>query len=270
MEKTKLSASIRGIIAAVCVICVALIVLLIVNIVEIRNYSKTLNDVLTADYFEPEPEEPAINSIELQRLTILNQSIALCKNKYAERIANAVIAEYERQGCPVPVIYALIGTESDETHTNNITTEHSGYFNPHAKSSKSCRGLTQISRGALDDFNTFNKFGHTYTWDEMFEIEKNIEVGVWHFMRYTSKVDSDDYIALYIIYNVGFGGYSKKNNVWIYNEYTEKWEEHANSYYYRNNKYPPVNSHQTFDTLTGFAPTNRFSTYLNMYMKLFA
>ena len=203
-----------------------------------------------------------------QRTTLLERSIAICKNEYATRIAHAVLAEHNRQGIPVPVAYALIGTECDKTKTDLITLEKSGYFNPKATSHKNCRGATQVCYETLCDFNQFNKYGHTYTWDDMYNIEKNIEVGVWHYMRYVKYV-GEDWTNLYIIYNTGYGNFTKENNYWIYNDYTCKWETHDAGWYYRNNKYPPNDINLCFNDLKGFAPTRRFTIYLEMYSELF-
>lgn len=199
---------------------------------------------------------------------LLNQSISLCKNEYAEKIAKAVMREHSRQGIPVYVAYSLLGTESDKTRTNNITVDNSGNFNPRAHSKANCRGLTQICQDTLNDFNTFNKFGHHYTWEDMFDIDKSIEVGVWHYMRYIPYV-GEDWIELYIIYNTGYRNYSKVNSFWIYNDNTEKWEKHNNDWYYRNSKYPPKNVNLCFSDLANFAPTKRFTIYINMYSEIF-
>ena len=124
------------------------------------------------------------------------------------------------------------------------------------------------AQNALDDFNAFNKFEHNYSWDEMFEIDKNIEVGVWHFTRYIPYV-GEDWVNLYIVYNTGYGNYSKDAPYWIYNDNSQRWEVHDAAWYYRNSKYPPKENSFLSD-LVGFAPTKRFSTYLNMYIELFA
>ncbi len=233
------------------------------SITKIENSSSHVEEILE------ETIRPLEEYVKEPKLSTLEQSIALCKNEYAEKIAHSVIKESERQGVPAYVIYALIGTESDKTKTDLISLEKSGYFTPKANSSVGCRGLTQISKEALDDFNTFNKFGHNYSWDDMFDIEKNIEVGVWHFMRYVPKVGKD-WIDLYIIYNTGYGAYSRNNSYWIYNDITESWENHNNSWYFRNNKYPPTTTNLHFSKLKGFAPTKRFTVYLEMYTELFA
>lgn len=201
--------------------------------------------------------------------SLLEQSIAVCKNKYADRIAHAVLREHERHGIPIPVIYSLIGTESDKTKTSEISIINCGYFTPRAESHMNCRGLTQIHYDTLQDFNTFSKRGYTYTWDDMFDIDKNIEVGVWHYMRYVKYVGYD-WVNLYIIYNAGYGNYTRENNYWIYNPMTLKWENHRSNWYYRNHKYPPKEAGLSFDDLDRFAPTKRFELYLKMYTELFA
>jgi hypothetical protein len=239
-----------------------LIVAMIINIKSQKIESYEPTEIIPSCYEEPQ-------DIVEPKLSVLEQSILLCKNEYSTRIAHAVIKEHERQGVPIPIIYALIGTESDKTRTNQVTLECSGYFTPYAESSASCRGLTQVSYETFCDFNTFNKFGHQYTWDDMYDIDKNIEVGVWHYTRYIRFV-GEDWINLYIIYNAGYGNYSRSNNYWIYNEYTEKWENHNASWYYRNHKYPPTKSDTSFEELTNFSPTRRFEIYLNMYTELFA
>lgn len=219
-----------------------------------------------------QPQQPLINSAAAYKdyqSALLTQSISICKNDYAEDIACAVMREHRRQGIPVYVAYSLIGSESDQTRTNNVTEENCGYFNPQAKSRANCRGLTQICHDTLNDFNTFNKFGHYYTWADMFDIDKNIEVGVWHYLRYSSYVGKD-YTILYIVYNVGYNKYKATNNYWIYNNYSQKWEQHSNGWYYRNGKYPPEDVNLSFKELETYNPVSRFTKYLKLYQKSFA
>ena len=201
--------------------------------------------------------------------SLLDQSIAVCKNEYATRIANAVLREHERYGIPISVIYALIGTESDKTGTSEVSIINCGYFTPQAQSHKNCRGLTQICRSALQDFNTLSKRGYTYTWDDMFDIDKNIEVGVWHYMRYAKSIGYD-WVSLYIVYNVGYGNYIRENKYWTYNPETLRWGIYNSGWYYRNYKYPPKDNFSILDDLTDFIPTKRFELYLKMYIELFA
>lgn len=234
---------------------------------EVKHQERIANQKVEAVKeipFIPDDEE---EKVEIS--PILRQSIAVCKNEYATRIAHAVLREYERYGTPIPVIYSLIGTESDKTKTSEISIINCGNFKPRAESHKNCRGLTQVHYDTLCDFNTFSKRGYTYTWDDMFDIDKNIEVGVWHYMRYVKYVGYD-WVNLYIIYNAGYGNYTRENKYWIYNPMTLKWETHRSDWYYRNHKYPPKDINLSFDDLTGFAPTRRFELYLKMYTELFA
>lgn len=252
-----------------------LVCVLILLFILFPDNPKKSNEIVTQEIQKESPVSPPIPNYALlmaeqaqKKLDTLNVSISLCKNKYAETIANAVITEHNRQGVPIPVIYALIGTESDKTHTDEISHENSGYFTPDAVSYLNCRGLTQVSYTTLCDFNTFNKFGHTYTWDDMFIIEKNIEVGVWHYMRY-AKFVGRDWVDLYIIYNTGYTKYSKDNGFWVYNDNTCQWEIHKNNWYFKNGKYPPYDVNLTTSQLKGFSPTRRYTAYLDLYTDLF-
>ena len=252
----------KPLIIFIVVIWTLVLSLIILLVVRIKHQEVKLSHIeQEIEVLVEEPEE--------KTSSILEQSIAVCKNEYAVKIAHAVIREYERQGAPIPIIYALIGTESDKTKTSEISIINCGNFKPWAESGKNCRGLTQVHYDTLCDFNTFNKYGHKYTWDDMFDIDKNIEVGVWHYMRYTKYVGYD-WINLYIIYNAGYGNYTRENKYWIYNPDTFKWETHRSDWYYRNHKYPPEDVNLSFIDLTTFSPTRRFEIYLDMYTELFA
>jgi len=58
-----------------------------------------------------------------------------------------------------------------------ILIESSG--NPLAVSPAGCRGLCQVSQVCLQDYNEYHK-GEEYTFDEMFEGEKNKAVASWY------------------------------------------------------------------------------------------
>lgn len=251
----------------IAIIWVALMSILLGLFAEVKHQERIAEqkvEVVKEIPFIPNDEE---EKVEIS--PILRQSIAVCKNEYATRIAHAVLREHNRYGTPIPVIYSLIGTESDKTKTSEISIINCGNFNPKAESSKNCRGATQVHYDTLCDFNTFSKRGYTYTWDDMFDIDKNIEVGVWHYMRYVKYVGYD-WVNLYIIYNAGYGNYTRENKYWIYNPMTLKWETHRSDWYYRNHKYPPRDVNLSFDDLTGFTPTRRFELYLEMYTEFFA
>lgn len=70
------------------------------------------------------------------------------------------------------------------------------------------RGLLQVSEIALSDFNSWN--GKEYTVDDLYSIEKNIEVGVWAFnQNYYYGVETDFEHGAIIAYNVGANDYKK-------------------------------------------------------------
>lgn len=242
------------------------------NIEEsVTRIEQSLEEATEVAAIRERMQQEKLEALAYERKTqrrLLVQSVEICKNEYAEDIAKSVLTEHYRTGAPIYALYALIGTECDNTKTNQISVENSGYFNPKARSSANCIGVTQTGRSAMEDFNTFSGHANTYKWEEMYDIHKNIEVGAWHYMRYRSYV-GDDWVALYIIYNVGWTRYSAKNNYWIYNNSTEKWERHDNAWYFRNGKYPPTTVNLSFNQLEGYAPTRRFTTYLEMYSEMF-
>lgn len=227
------------------------------------NEETTINEVVEDVAFFPLLEEP---KIEIKPFNILETSISICTNKYATRIANSVIKESDNTGIPAYVIYSIIGAESDRTSISKIETE-SGNFNPDAQSSIGCVGLTQLSQSALTDYN--NRHNTHLTLDEVMNIEKNIEIGLWHYNRYSHKVGDEDWTSLYIIYNVGFREFSKENGNRIYNDYSGFYEYHTNSWYYLNGKYPPRRGGCKFSELAEYKPVKRFNTYLSMYKETF-
>ena len=63
------------------------------------------------------------------------------------------------------------------------------------------RGLMQITPGALADFNQAN--GRGYTFDELFEPYKNVEVGTWYYSsRFAKTLIQKNALAAY---NAGLG-----------------------------------------------------------------
>jgi hypothetical protein len=141
-------------------------------------------------------------------------AIDFCKYDYSKKIAEEVIFQCEKYNLPVYVVYAIIYTESE--------------FKSKALSNKSCRGLIQVSESCLQDYN--NKHTEQYTFDEMYDIRKNLQVGIWHYQRYRKYVENDNWVALYAIYNNGLTGYNKfgteniKSAVERFEFYLEKME----------------------------------------------
>lgn len=70
------------------------------------------------------------------------------------------------------------------------------------------RGLLQVSEVALKDFNLWT--GKNYTVEDLYTIEKNIEVGVWAFnQNYYYGVESKFENGAIIAYNVGVRDYKR-------------------------------------------------------------
>lgn len=70
------------------------------------------------------------------------------------------------------------------------------------------RGLLQVSEIALKDFNDWT--GKGYTVEDLYTIDRNIEVGVWVFnQNYYYGVETDFEHGAIIAYNVGANDYKK-------------------------------------------------------------
>ena len=195
---------------------------------------------------------------------ILEQSIMFCKNEYSHEIANAVLAASEKYNIPVYVIYAIIATESG----GRIERDHI-LVSRTAVSSASCVGLMQLSKYAVEDYN--HTFGTSYTMNDVYKIHTNIEIGTWHFNRYRNK--TNNIYALYIIYNVGYTEFSKKNTHWFYDD-DGKWHSGvSNSYFYMNGVYPPKNDNSGFGgahSLKRYNPYHRFAETLDICYTYFS
>ena len=119
-------------------------------------------------------------------------ALDICEYYYSLEIADEIFKQCEEYKLPVYVIYALIDTESE-------------MYNK-AKSKKNCRGLCQVSEGCLIDYNKVHK--QEYEFDDMYDVRKNIQVGIWYYQRHRKEVN-DDWVQLYAIYNNGLAGYRK-------------------------------------------------------------
>lgn len=90
-------------------------------------------------------------------------------------------------------------------------------FYTKAVSHKNCRGLGQISKAVLDDFNSkylWKKERKTYTFEDMFDYKKNIEVACWYisFLYNNANVLNISESDFLYAYNVG------PKNVSLYKE----------------------------------------------------
>lgn len=80
-----------------------------------------------------------------------------------------------------------------------IAQESSG--NSQAVSGANCRGLMQLSKGALTDYNVH--FKTFIAWDDIFSPDRNIEVGSWYLARMISQLKNE--ILGIRAYNQGAG-----------------------------------------------------------------
>lgn len=88
-------------------------------------------------------------------------------------------------------------------------------------------GLLQICPLALQDYNDWN--GTHYTMEDMYNIELNIEVGVWNLMQqayYLRREPTVTYKDCVIAFNTGVGDFKLYKNDWLNN-----WNPKEKRYY---------------------------------------
>lgn len=210
------------------------------------------------------------NNLELKGeiSPILLDSINLFITEDEKLIAEGVRAAYIKYKVPPYVIFAIIATESNRNGTNNITEDTILNVNPRAKSNYNCIGLMQVSQYAVDDYNKIN--GTEYTLNDMYRIRTNIEVGTWYYTQFRKVAYS--WTEMYVIYNVGYGNYSKVNYYWFYDTNGIWHNEYKNAFFYMNNVYPPYDSNHGLGGKNTLAPYNakkRFERCLNICYNLF-
>lgn len=96
----------------------------------------------------------------------------ITKGKYIEEIADAVLIQHQKTGLPIWFIYAVQRSESEETLT--------GVSNAKADNGIG-RGCLQVTKVCLKEYNAWHEVKYTY--DEMYDIYKNFEVGCWYLAR---------------------------------------------------------------------------------------
>lgn len=200
----------------------------------------------------------------------LKKSISFCKRNYSEELANIILEKSKKYSVEPYVIYALIAAESGvSSHIMN----EKNIMNVHDKavSSAGCIGLTQVGKFALADYN--NTHGTKYTLEDLYNIETNIEVGVWHFCRYRKYEET--LTGLYVIYNVGYNEYSSVNPYWFYGWDGKWYSNYHNKFFYMNGLYPPTRKTNYQRGLYGknrlpeYSPKDRFEMCLDICKKYF-
>lgn len=217
------------------IICAAvwLVVFLMIGCLCSKVYAKQRVPPQTSikKELEEEPKKVVITSM-------LDKSISICKEEQTTDIAHAVDAASKKHHIPHFVIYAIISTESSKYRTEEMTPENFMDINYKAKSSYNCRGLMQVSKYALADYNKNNDTA--FTMDDLYDIFKNIEVGTWYFSQFRSV--SSSWVENYVIYNVGYGSYSKVNHNWFFGRDGNWYNDYRQRFFYMNDMYPPESS----------------------------
>ena len=179
------------------------------------------------------------------------ESIKLSKDDKVLDITNAVKKASKKYKIPKEVIYAVISTESSIWGTKDLNDSNFMEVNHRAKSSCNCLGLMQVSKYALDDYNKKNKTN--YSMEDLYNVSTNIEIGTWYFSQFRTVATS--WTEMYVIYNVGYGMYNKKNKYWFYDLNGSWRNEERNSFFFMNNLYPPTDSNH------GMCGKNKLSDY---------
>lgn len=217
-------------------------------------------DMVPAEFVKVESRkviEPVIPSV-------VQRSIDICKDDIAVEMAHAVNSASRKHHIPHEVIYAIIATESGRNRTEDI--DYSNYMdvNYHAKSGYDCRGLMQVSKYALDDYNKY--YDTLFTMEDLYDITFNIEIGTWYFSQFKSVATS--YTEMYVIYNVGYGRYSKVNKNWFYGWDGNWYNNYHNSFFFMNDMYPPSESWTSGlygkNKLEPYRPKQRFEKCLKL------
>lgn len=154
---------------------------------------------------EGETKEEPVAEIKLPAEWELCMEIT--KGKYIEEIADAVLIQHQKTGLPIWFIYTVQRSESEETLT--------GISNAKADNGIG-RGCLQVTRICLKEYNQWHAVKYTY--DEMYDIYKNFEVGCWYLARIRDHYLSDwenysgirmKYSDIYCAYNNGPNAFKK-------------------------------------------------------------
>lgn len=149
-----------------------------------------------------EEQSTCVITIEKTEDEILYEKQVSFFSRDSVEIANETDKLSKQYNIPVPVICALIQTESDGING--------------AVSSANCVGLTQVSEFAVSQYNNVN--GTDYSLIECKDnISINLEVGVWYFNWCLQQVKGTKYLYqnAYLMFNVGYGSYKKFYYDWV-------------------------------------------------------
>jgi len=194
---------------------------------------------------------------------LLIKGMKFCQKEYAVELANAVYMASEKYGIPIPVIYAVIATESCLHGYRQINSNNIMEINDKAISRYDCRGIMQISKYALAEYNKIKKTN--YTMNDLYNVMINVEIGTWYFKQFERVANS--YTEMYIIYNVGYSEYNKINKNWFYSWDGHWYSDIRNKWFYMNDLIPPNDGrHGTYgkNKLNDYGARKRFNICLNI------
>ena len=184
------------------------VVTLVCLITQYKINSKTIQNVPTTVVVETpieEIEDPGI-TYETARYqsTKLMRHISRSRCTYDEAIFiyDEIVRVCSKYEVPVNLAFGIGAQESQFV------------YNARNKRTKAT-GLFQICPGCLEDYNSWN--GTSYTLEDMYDIEKNIEVGIWNFKQqayYLRREATVKYSDLIIAYNTGVGNFKKYKDSW--------------------------------------------------------
>lgn len=225
--------------------------------------------ILKAENLETKTEKVKVEIKENSINDNLKKSVELCKKEYSQEIAEAIQNASKKYNIPIYVLYAIIATESGEFCNKNITIDTIGNINKEACSSYNCIGLMQVSKYALKDYNNYHNTN--YSINDLYSIDINIEIGTWFYSQFEPV--SNNYIEQYVIYNVGYGEFNKKNKNSFYG-YDSNWKSnYRNSYFYLRGVKPPIDSkHGMYgkNKLPKYAAKERFELCLKICEEYFS
>ena len=249
-----------------CVVTWSLIVVLFVYlIVTLNKVDKSIKVIETTATSEATVNATDTIIEDVVIPTVVQKSIDICKNDFIARdIAEAVDAASKKYHIPHFVIYAIISTESSKYRTEEMTPENFMDVNYKAKSSYNCRGLMQVSKYALADYNKNNDTA--FIMDDLYDIFINVEIGTWYFSQFRSV--SSSWVENYVIYNVGYGSYLKINHNWFFGWDGNWYNDYRQRFFYMNGMCPPENSwtHGLYgkNKLPTYRPKSRFEKCLDL------
>lgn len=212
------------ILASLGIICFCIISLVCLQFYNAKQNADILSEIAQIKRIDDLNKEE-----EEKQIKLFKKACSITEEIYTKEIALNVFKQNQETGLPIPLIYAIIATESDLHKEANSKA-----------GAKFGRGLMQVSEIGLTDYNW--KHGTTYTSSDLYNISINLEIGCWIYLQNENYIHSSNFTYLYVAYNIG----AKK-----YNRYKE---------YYLNDRYPNGDKYMAL---------NRFKYYYNKYTEYF-